>query len=181
MRSSARLSQPVRAGSVDGRGHVYGANGELLGRPGESYLEIATGWDMDVSSPWRRWLPKTIFMGFSSRVASELYITTDRIVLIREINHWRETSGEVTPLGIPNAVAKQAELKKLKNVGAREFCEVDPKTLRLVSSKRYTRRGSMIDMRLVAKDGHQYAISFWKTDGKDDRMLDLIEAQFRIR
>lgn len=179
MKSGARLSRSVKAGSIEGRGSLYGANGELLGRPGESYLEIASGWDMDVCSPWRRVLPTTIFMGFNSKVVSKLYITTDRIVLIREIDPLRETAGEMSPLGIPNAVAKQSELGRSKAAGMREFCEVYPRTLRLVSSKRHVKRGSMVDMRLRGEDGVQYAISFWKTDGKDEQTLRLIEAQFR--
>jgi len=181
MKSSDQSRRPVRAGNVEGRGSLYDAKGNLLGRPGESYLEIAVGWDMDVWSPWRRFLPKPIFMGFSTKVDSRLYITTDRIVLIREIDPWRETTGEMSPLGIPNAVAKQSELKKLKEAGIKQYCEVYPQTMKLVSSRRYVKRGSMVDMRLVGPDGRQYAISFWKTDGRDNKVLDLIEAQFRSR
>lgn len=179
MRASAQSPKPVNAGTREGRGSLYDSKGNLLGRPGESYLEVAAGWDIDVYSPWRRLFPKAIFMGFSSRVVSKLYITTDRIVLIREIDPWRETSGEMSPLGIPNAVARQSELNRLKQAGLREFCEIYPHSLRLVSSRRYVKRGSMVDMRLVGEDGRQYAISFWKTDGRDDKILSLIEAQFR--
>ncbi len=139
---------------------------------------VATGWDMDAFSPWRRLMPKSIFLGFNTKASSKLFITSARIVLIREIDPWRETSDQMTPLGIPNAAAKKVDLQKLKESGAREFCEVHTSGLSLVSAKRYTRRGSMIDMRLLGEDGNQYAVSYWKTDGKDDKILGLIESQF---
>lgn len=172
-------SPPVRAGDIQGLSSLYDSGGSLIGGPGESIVQAASGWDMDVYSPWRRVLPKAVFMGFKGRAASRLYITTVRIVLIREINTWRELSEEMTPLGIPTAAAKEAHLKSLRTAGARQFCEVYPRQLKLVSSKRFTKRGSMLDMRLLGSDGKQYAISFWKSDGKDDRTLSLIESQFK--
>jgi hypothetical protein len=173
-----RLS-PVRAGDVQGLGMLYDSRGGLIGGLGESFLQIASGWEMEVYSPWRRLLPKAVFMGFKGRAASRLYITTTRIVLIREIDSWRELSGEMTPLGIPTAVAKEARLKNLRSAGVRQFCEVYPRQLKLVSSRKFTKRGSMIDMRVLGSDDRQYAISFWKSDGKDDKTLSLIESQFK--
>lgn len=179
MRAPEKETMAVWAGDAEGSGVIYSPAGSLVEEQGESIIELATGWDMDVRSPWRRVLPKMIFTGFNSKAVSKLYVTGARVVLIREIDPWRETQSDMTPLGIPNAVATQVELKTKKGAGVRHFCEVRPRQLRLVSSKRYTKRGSMVDMRLLGRDDTQYAISYWKTDGKDDRTLSLVESQFR--
>ena len=85
----------------------------------------------------------------------------------------------MTPLGIPNGIAKGARLKQLKAAGVREFCEVYPGRLRIVHSKKSTKHGSWIGLRLVDESGKQFYLSFWKTDGKDDRMLSTIESRFQ--
>jgi hypothetical protein len=169
---------PVHAGDVDGTGRVYDQSGALVARPGESCLGIAQGWDMNVRRPWRKVVPKIIFMGFNGKALSSLYVTTTRIVLIRQIDAWRELSGEMTVLGMPTAVAKEARLKELRAAGVREYCEIHQASLRLVSAKRFVKHGSRLDLRLIGCDGHEYAISYWKSDGKDDTTLALIESQF---
>lgn len=179
MHSPNKHTAAVWAGDAIGRGIIYSPSGSLVEEHGESIIDLATGWDMEVRSPWRALLPKIAFMGFGEKAASKLYVTTTRVVLIREIDPWRETKGEMTPLGIPNAVATQVELKKKKLAGIRQFCEVRPQHLKLVSSKRYVKRGCTVDMRLLDRDGTQYAIAYWKTDGKDDETLGLIESRFK--
>lgn len=178
MVANARRVAPIRAGDKNGYGSVYDSSGMLVGVPGESSLEVREGWDMNVRSPWRRVVPTILFMGFSGKAASKLYITTNRIVLIREIDAWRQLAGEMTLLGAPTAIAEEAELKKSKAAGIRQFCEVQTSALKRVSSRKYTKRGSRLDLKLVGNDGQQYAISFWKTYGKDDKTLSLIEEQF---
>ncbi len=171
-------SLPVRYGDTGGRGSVYDSSGELLRLPGESYLGIGEGWDMNVRSPWRKLIPKILFMGFNGKAKSRLYVTTRRIVLIREIDTWRQLVGEMTPLGIPTAIAEEAELKSLKKAGIRQFCEVQTAMLKRASSRRHLKRGSRIDLMLIGDDGIEYAVSFWKTDGKDASLLSLIESRF---
>lgn len=175
---SDRTESPVRVGDVAGRDTVYSPSGSLVGLPGEAFLQIAEQWDMNVRSPWRRVLPGIIFMGFNGKAESRLYITTTRIVLIRKIDAWRELFGEMTPLGIPTAVAKEARLKELKEAGVRQFCEIRPRAFRLISSRKFTKRGSRLDLQLIGDDGQQYAVSFWKTDGRDDKTLLLLESKF---
>jgi len=169
---------PLRAGDSEGRDTLYTRPGALIGEPGESYLDIVDGWDMNVRCPWRKFLPGIIFMGFNGRVESKLYITSNRIVLLREIDSWREVAGELTPLGTPTAVAKEVRLKELKQAGVRQFCEIHPKSLRLISAKKFVKRGCRLDLRLIGDDRREYAVSFWKTDGRDAKTLSLIEAQF---
>ncbi len=169
---------PVVAGDVDGRGKLYDRFGALVGAPGEEYIGIAEGWDMNVRSPWRRLAPRILFMGFNGRVSSKLYVTSNRIVLIREIDEWREVAGEMTILGTPTAVAKEVRLKQLKEHGVRQYCEVRQGAMRLVSAKRFLKHGSRLDLRLVGDDGQEYAISFWMGDGKDDVTLSLLASQF---
>ncbi len=168
----------VRAGDRNGLGTVYSSWGGLICRSNESILKTTEGWDMNVRSPWRRVLPKLIFTGFGGDVSSTLYITTTRIVLIREINTWRELKGDLTPLGLPNAAAREVELRNLRAVGARQYCSITPQDLRVVKSKKFSKPRSVLDLFVVGTDGRQYAITIWKPKGMDDETLSLIESRF---
>ncbi len=169
---------PVEVGDVDGRDTLYDRSGSLIAGPGEEVLRVGNGWDMNVRRPWRRLLPRILFMGFNGRVVSKLYVTSFRIVLVREVDTWRELAGEMTILGAPTAAGKEARLRNLRQSGARQYCAVRPDSLRLVSSRRFVKHGSRIDLQLIGSDSEQYAISFWKSDGTYDSMVDLLESRF---
>ena len=172
------LSPVVRVGDLDGLAKIYSERGGLITESGEKILKTVEDWDLDIISPWRRVLPKTIFAGFGGEASSKLFVTTNRLVLVRDIDVWREVRGEVTPLGIPAAAAKEIHLKELKSLGARQFCEIRPRKLRVVKKKRIDRRWSWLDLHLLAADDTQYAITIWKTKGRDPETLTLIESQF---
>src|SRR5437879_12780976 len=112
----------VRTGDLDGLGRVYSVGGGLIMRSGEEILKTADGWDANISSPWRRILPKIVFEGFRGKTASKLFVTTERILLLREIDAWRQLKGELTPLGFPAAAEKQFIIKRLKSLGDWQFC-----------------------------------------------------------
>lgn len=179
MKDGTPSSSIVRAGDRNGLGDVYSEGGELLCQPGESILRTADNWDMNVRSPWRRVLPKMIFSGFGGEASSKLYITTSRIVLIREIDVWRELRGELTPLGVPTAAAKELELRRLKTAGIRQYCEIRPRRLQVVKSKRYGKGSSWLSLKLLGIDHRQYAVTLWKTKGMDEETLSMIDLQFR--
>lgn len=166
----------VHAGDIDGLGSVYSESGGLIAESGEEILRTADGWEINVRSPWRTVLPKIVFAGFGKKASSKLYVTTERIVLVRDIDVWREIKGELTPLGIPGATAKEIHLKKLKERGARHYCQIWPRELKLVKKK--LGRSSWLDLRLLGKDGKQYAVTMWKTDGLDAETLGLVESRF---
>jgi hypothetical protein len=168
----------VKVGDSDGLGTVYSEWGGLIVRSGEEILRTSEGWDANVSSPWRRVLPKNLFEGLSGKASSKLYVTTQRIVLVRDIDVWRQVKGELTPLGLPAAAAKEIQLKKLKAGGIRQYCELRPQAMNVVKAKRINKRSSWLDLRLVGTDGRQYAITLWKTDGLDSETLALIESRF---
>lgn len=178
MESTESSHSVVRAGDLDGLRRVYSSEGNLITRSGEEIFKVVEGWDLDVISPWRRILPRTVFSGFGGKTSSKLYITTQRIVLVRDIDAWRQLKGELTPLGLPTAAAKESRLKELKASGARQFCEIWPQELRVAKKKRIERRWSWLNLRLLGSDGDQYAITVWKTDGLDPDTLTLIESQF---
>ena len=123
-------------------------------------------------------MPKILFMGFNGKATSRLYVTSSRVVVIREIDAWRELSGEMTPLGMPTADAKETRLKNLKAAGVRQYCELRTHRLKCASSRKYMKHGSRLDLQLIDDAGVQYAVSLWKTDGRNDRILSLVEAQF---
>jgi len=175
----AESAQPfIRAGDRNGLGTVYSTWGGLICQSGESILKTVQGWEMEVRTPWRRFLSKLIFTGFGGEVSSDLYITTRRIVLIRKIDIWRELKGELTPLGLPNAAAKEIELRRLQTSGARQFCVLDSENLRLAKSKKFGAPRSLLDLFLKGADGRQYAVTIWKPKGVDDGTLSLIESRF---
>lgn len=166
----------VRVGDLDGLGRVYSEWSGLIARPDEQVVRTADGWEINVRSPWRAILPRSVFAGFGGKVSSKLYVTTERIVVIREIDVWRELKGDLSPLGVPAAAAKEAHLNKLKAAGARQYCEIWPRKLRVVKKK--PGRSSWLDLRLIGTDGKQYAITLWKTDGTDPETMRLIQSQF---
>jgi hypothetical protein len=178
MESNNRARSLVRSGDQDGLRRIYSDAGGLVTESDEEILIAATGWDAEVCSPWRRFLPKILFAGFGGQASSKLFVTTKRIVLVRDIDTWRELKGELTPLGLPTAAAKEARLKKLKSLGVRQYCEIRPLDFHVVKKKSLDHRKSWIDFRLVGTDGKQYAITLWKTDGPDQDTQTLIESQF---
>src|SRR2546427_770038 len=100
MESAGQVLPAVRAGDIDGRGRIYSETGGLITESDEEILRAATGWDVTVLSPWRRFLPKYIFMGFGGKASSKLFVTSKRIVVVRDIDPWRELKGELTPLAL---------------------------------------------------------------------------------
>ncbi len=168
----------VRVGDLDGLARIYSEAGGLITEAGEEILRVTTGWDANVSSPWRRFLPKIMFSGFGGHASSKLFVTNKRIVLVRDIDPWRELKGELTPLGLPTAAAKEVRLKKLRSLGARQYCEIRAQNLRVVKQKSLDRPRSWVSLRLIGTDGKQYAITLWKTDGPDQETRTLIESQF---
>ena len=177
MRSAAQ-NLIVRTGDYKGLGRIYDRQGGLIVGGSESVLKIAENWDFDVMSPWRQVLPHVVFEGFGGKAKSRLWVTTERLVLIREIDLWRQLKGELTPLGLPNAAEKEARLKRVIAAGARQFCEIRPANLRVVKSKALNRRRSWLDMQLMGIDGRQYAVTNRKTDGRDTETLALVESRF---
>src|SRR2546421_1676190 len=178
MEQIERMGSVIGAGDEDGLGTVYSESGGLIKRSGEEILKIAQGWDIDVSSPWRKVLPKVIFAGFGGKASSKLFVTTDRIVLVREIDVWRELKEELSPLGVPAAAAKEVHLRRLKSGGVRQFCEIWPRNFRVVKMKRIDKRWSSLDLRLVGIDGRRYEVIISKTDGLDPLTLTFIQSQF---
>ncbi len=172
-------SSIIHAGDVEGRTTVYGPDGELKIHPGESVLAVASGWDLTAQTPWRWLLPQVMFLGKGRPVSSQLYVTTARIVLIRDIDPLREVRGELTPLGMPNAVSTGIALRNLRTAGVRQFCEIQCGSLRLMRIRRSRKLGASVELRLIGSDGKRYSISFWKTVGEDPRTAALIESRFR--
>jgi hypothetical protein len=148
----------VRAGSLEGLGIVYEFGGQLVNLSNERILGVDEGWELQVRTPWRRILPTIVFPGFYGNVSSRLYVTTDRIVFIREIDPFRETKGDMTPYGFPGAIAKKIHLEEAKAAGARAFCEFWPQRLHI--------------------DEKQFAATLWKRKGSNPEMQTLVLSRF---
>lgn len=178
MESGAQAYPVVRAGDLDGLQRIYSDTGGLVTESDEEIVRVAASWDVNVRSPWRKFLPRSIFEGFDGKATSKLFVTNRRIVLVRDIDSWRQLKGELTPLGIPTAAAKEVRLRQLKSRGARQYCEFRPLDFRVVKKRSFDRPRSWLDLRAVGVDGRQYAITLWKTDGPDQETRLLIESQF---
>ena len=178
MESGAQAYPVVRAGDLDGLQRIYSDTGGLVTESDEEIVRVAASWDVNVRSPWRKFLPRSIFEGFDGKAVSKLFVTNRRIVLVRDIDSWRQLKGELTPLGIPTAAAKEVRLRQLKSRGARQYCEFRPLDFRVVKKRSFDRPRSWLDLRAVGVDGRQYAITLWKTDGPDQETRLLIESQF---
>src|SRR5436309_13802729 len=99
MESDHRAPPPVRAGDLDGLGRIYSDMGGLITESDEKLLMATPGWCADVASPWRRFLPKIIFAAFGGQASSILFVTTKRLVIVRDIDTWRDPRGQLRPSG----------------------------------------------------------------------------------
>lgn len=168
----------VKTGNIDGMDTIYDRTGRLVQLSNESVLRVADGWDMEACMDWRRFLPKILFEGFNGPVTSRLYVTTQRVVLVRNIDVWRETKSDMSALGIPGGVAKAVDLKRLASLGAREYCAFDPKRMRVVRLRRLKKLGSWLDFYLIGDDGLKYEILIWKAEGEDLETTTVLESRF---
>src|SRR3989442_8962784 len=78
MESGGNALPIVRTGDLDGLGRVYSDTGGLITGTGEEILKATTGGDANVSSPWRRILPKIMFPGVGGEASSKLFLTNKR-------------------------------------------------------------------------------------------------------
>ncbi len=96
MESGVQARPAIRAGDLDGLRRIYSDVGGLVTESEEEIMKVATGWEVNVRSPWRRFLPKSIFEGFGGKASSKLFVTNRRIVLVRDIDPWNR-SGQGGP------------------------------------------------------------------------------------
>jgi hypothetical protein len=78
----------------------------------------------------------------------------------------------LTPLGLPTAAEKQSKLTKLKEGGARQYCEVLVAKLRPVQVKR---KRMFLDFRLLSENNRKYEL-FVYTDRDDPSFFKLLES-----
>ena len=176
MKGSAGAWAPVHGGDVDGIGRLYSENGNLILLPQERLIGQRANCDVAVYASWRIIFPKSIFRPQPGTPSGTLFVTSSRLVFIRNIDVWKEVKPLLTPLGLPAAAEKEADLSKKKSVGARQYCEILLTHLRVVELKR---KPWQIRIRLLSGD-RRYEL-FVRSDRDDPRFFDLLERSVRGR
>src|SRR5438552_19028893 len=98
MESGAQAYPVVRAGDLDGLQRIYSDTGGLVSESDEEIVRVAASWDVNVRSPWRKFLPRSIFQGFDGNAVSKLFATNRSIVRLRDTHAWRQRAARRTRL-----------------------------------------------------------------------------------
>ena len=167
----------IHAGDIDGLGRVYSDLGTLISSPGEKVLRVRSGCDAHVTRSWRNFFAKTIFSGAPGKPDGQLHVTTQRLVLIREIDVWQQVKPLLTPLGFPAAAEKEAQMKELKARGGREYCEVPTSDLGLARAKE---KETLLILYLIASSGQKYRMIVY-TDASEPGFFAFLRARFPQR
>ena len=171
MTSGDSAGQAIRSGDVDGLGRLYSEFGGPILHSQEVILAERQGCDLAAYSSWRLFFPKRIFHPLPGKPSGTIHVTSHRLILLREIDVWKEVKPLLTPLGLPTAAEKEAKLNRQKAIGARQYCEIFPSHLQLV---RVRRKSGLLDMRLSGTDGSKYEVFFY-TDRDDPAFFDFLE------
>src|SRR2546428_3525769 len=76
----------VKVGDLDGLARIYSEAGGLIPESGDEILKVTTEWDANVSSAWRRFVPKIMFTAVVVQTSIKLFVTTTRIVFVRDVD-----------------------------------------------------------------------------------------------
>ena len=107
MKGSAGAWAPVHGGDVDGIGRLYSENGNLILLPQERLIGQRANCDVAAYASWRIIFPKSIFRPQPGTPSGTLFVTSSRLVFIRNIDVWKEVKPLLTPLGLPAAAEKE--------------------------------------------------------------------------
>ena len=161
----------IRAGDVDGLGRIYSEFGGLILRTDEILLAQRQGCDVAAYGSWRIFFPRRLFHPLPGRPSGTVYLTSDRLIFIRNIDIWREVKPLLTPLGLPAAAERESKLKGMKAKGARQYCEVLRAGFKLMRAKR---KPGLLHLRLARLDNQKYEV-FVYVDKDDPAFFDLVE------
>jgi len=162
---------PIRAGDIDGLGRVYSEQGGPILHSRETVLAQRKGCDIAAYGSWRIFFPKRLFHPMPGSPKGTIYLTSERLLFVRDIDVWQEVKPLLTPLGLPTAAEKRSKLSKLKERGARQYCEVLRAKLRPVRMKR---KRMLLHFRLLSEDHRKYEL-FVYTDTDDPSFFEFLE------
>ena len=174
MATNPLSTPPICSGDLDGLGRVYSATGALVLFSGEELLATQDGCDLHASESWRSFFAKTLFSAIPGKVTGKLYLTDRRLVLIRDVDVWKEVKPLLTPLGLPTAAQKEARLKDLKSRGARQYCEIQQQ---LVTLSRSRENRSMLFLYLTTTSQRRYRVVIY-VEAADTSLFPAIKARF---
>jgi len=175
MVEKSKLHSAIRAGDLDGLGRVYSIAGELMMSPGEQTVAVQDGCDTHITGSWRSLFAKKIFSGTSGPPNGRLYTTSQRLVLIRDVDVWQEVKPLLTPLGLPAAAETEARLKQVKARGGRQYCEISTTELTL---DRTRVKHSMLILYLTGPGGQRFRVIVHTAEHRPD-FYTQIESRFK--
>jgi len=176
MKDSTAALAPVYCGDVDGMGRVYSENGNLILLPQERLIGQRANCDLAAYGSWRILFPKSIFRSQPGTPSGTLFVTSGRLVFIRNIDVWKQVKPLLTPLGLPAAAEKEAALSKKKSVGARQYCEILLAPVWVIQLRRKSWQ-----MRIRLLSGERRYELFVRSDKDDPGFFDLLEGRLRER
>jgi len=175
--TDSRSPPPISVGDIDGLGRVYAETGSLVTNSSEKVITTRSGCDLHVSESWRSLFVRTLFAVAPGKLAGRLHLTDRRMVLIRDIDVWKEVKPLLTPLGFPAAAEKHSRLKEIKARGARQYCEID---LATVSISHAREKSTMLFLYITGSNGQKYRVIVY-TDLADSRFFSNIKAVLRTK
>jgi hypothetical protein len=112
----------MRSGSVEGKGVVYDELGRPILQEHEHIVRSIPNDNLDVSEAVGFAGMRSIFDASAER--GVLYITSRRVLYVREPNAVLAAKRNLYPVGMADALADAYKARVLERLDAREFCEI---------------------------------------------------------
>ncbi len=164
----------IEVGDLDGLNRIYGPDGGVLTKSGETVLGVRDRCELGAFESWRKLFAPLVFESLRGASAGRVFVTTERLVFLREIDTWKQVKASMSPLGLPGAVVKEAELNRIKGAGGRQYFQLWTSGFSLAWAKRVD---GLIGLRLVGRDGRKWRVVV-HADIDDPPFFALIEGRF---
>ena len=141
----------MRAGSLDGKGVVYDADGKLMLVPGEELVDVVFNAAGQVTPGWGRLAKgKSVIDTYAGN--GNWFITDKRMVFIRKPDSRNARRWLMTPTEFPAAAEEILRTREVVHRGGFDYCEI------LWSDARFCRRKRNFGTLLLMVSGAKYRV-----------------------